>query len=107
MLYWCSCMVFTLYFRVDPNHGQPDTIHSLKKKDNMHKAVLILVMMISTILVGCETVRQIQTGCFGYWEGSGGHKRGTRLDNQNNAKPYRQCVDENPPHQNTEQKPYG
>ena len=100
-------MVFTLYFRVDPNHGQPDTIHSLKKRDNMHKAVLILVMMISTILVGCEAVKQIRTGCYGYWEGSGGYQRGTRLDNQNNTKPYRQCVDENPPHGNTEQKPYG
>ena len=104
MLYWCSCMVFTLYFRVDPNHGQPDTIHSIKKKDNMHKAVLILVMM-STIFVGCEAVRQ--AGCYGYWEGTGGHQRGTRLSNQNNIKPYRQCVDENPPHGNTEQKPYG
>ena len=100
-------MVFTLYFRVDPNHGQPDTIHSPKKKDNMHKAVLILVMMVSTILVGCEAVKQIRTGCYGYWEGSGGYQRGTRLDNQNNSKPYRQCVDENPPHGNTEQKPYG
>ena len=100
-------MIFTLYFRVDPNHGQPDTIHSFKKRDNMHKAVLILVMMISTILVGCEAVKQIRTGCYGYWEGSGGYQRGTRLDNQNNTKPYRQCVDENPPHGNTEQKPYG
>jgi len=73
----------------------------------MHKAVLILVMMVSTILVGCEAVKQIRTGCYGYWEGSGGHQRGTRLDNQNNTKPYRQCVDKNPPHGNTEQKPYG
>jgi len=99
-------MVFTLYFRVDPNHGQPDTIHSLKKRDNMHKAVLILVMMISTILVGCEAVRQIQTGCYGYWEDDG-MKRGTRGSRKTFPKPYRQCVDKNPPHSNTEQKPYG
>ena len=100
-------MVFTLYFRVDPNHGQPDTIHSLKKKDNMHKAVLILVMMISTILVGCEAVRQIQTGCYGYWEDSGSMKRGTRGSKKTFAKPYRQCVEKSAPHRNTEQKPYG
>ena len=73
----------------------------------MHKALLILVMMISTMFVGCEAVRQIQTGCFGYWEGTSGHQRGTRLSNRNNTNPYRQCVDENPPYQNTEKKPYG
>ena len=73
----------------------------------MYKAVLILVIMLSTMFVGCETVRQIRTGCYGYWEGTGGHQRGTRLDNQNNAHPYRQCVDKNPPHSDTEKRPYG
>ena len=71
----------------------------------MNKTLLILVM--STMFVGCEAVRQIQTGCFGYWEGSASHSRGTRLDNQNYSKPYRQCVDKKPPHKNTEKRPYG
>ena len=73
----------------------------------MHKAVLILVMMISTILVGCEAVRQIQTGCYGYWENTTGPKRGTRLDNQNTVNPYMQCVEKSAPHRNTEKRPYG
>jgi hypothetical protein len=72
----------------------------------MHKAVLILVIMISTILVGCEAVRQIQTGCYGYWEDSG-MKRGTRGTRKDFSKPYRQCVEKSAPHRNTEQKPYG
>ena len=71
----------------------------------MHKAVLILVMMISTILVGCESIRQAK-GCFGYWEDSG-MKRGTRGTRKDFPKPYRQCVDENSPHSNLEKKPYG
>ena len=73
----------------------------------MHKSVLIFVMMMTLMFVGCETVRQVKAGCFGYWMGTEGHKRGTRIDNQNNANPYRQCVDKNPPHRNTEKKPYG
>ena len=73
----------------------------------MHKAVLIFVMMMTWMFVGCETVRQVKEGCFGYWMGTEGYKRGTRLDNQNNANPYRQCVDENAPHANLEKRPYG
>ena len=61
--------------------------------------------MMSTIFVGCEAVRQ--AGCYGYWEGTGGYQRGTIPSNQNNIKPYRQCVDKNPPHGNTEKRPYG
>lgn len=72
----------------------------------MHKAVLILVMMMSTIFVGCEAVRQIQTGCYGYWEDSS-MKRGTRGTRKDFSKPYRQCVEKSAPHRNTEQKPYG
>jgi hypothetical protein len=72
----------------------------------MHKAVLILVMMMSTIFVGCEAVRQIQTGCYGYWEDIG-MKRGTRGTRKDFSKPYRQCVEKSAPHRNTEQKPYG
>jgi hypothetical protein len=70
----------------------------------MHKIVLIFVM-VSAIFVGCETVKQAG-GCYGFWENSD-LKRGTRLDNQNNSKPYRQCVEEIPPHRNLEKRPYG
>ena len=63
--------------------------------------------MMTLMFVGCETISQIQTGCYGYWEGTGGHKRGTRLDNQNNANPYRQCVEKSAPYRNTEKRPYG
>ena len=73
----------------------------------MHKAVLIFVMMMTWMFVGCETVRQVKAGCWGYWINNEGHKRGTRLDNQNNNRPMRQCVDENFPHQDTEKRPYG
>ena len=61
--------------------------------------------MMTAMFVGCEAVRQ--AGCYGFWEGIDGHKRGTRIDNQNNSRPYRQCVDKNPPHKNTEKRPYG
>jgi len=71
----------------------------------MHKAVLIFVML-SLMFVGCEAVRQIQTGCYGYWEDSG-MKRGTRGTRKDFSKPYRQCVEKSAPHRNTEQKPYG
>jgi|TARA_B100000787_G_scaffold96997_1_gene71580 uncharacterized protein YceK len=73
----------------------------------MHKSVLIFVMMMTLMFVGCETVRQVKAGCWGYWIHNEGHKRGTRLDNQNNNRPMRQCVDENFPHQDTEKRPYG
>ena len=67
--------------------------------------LLFVLIMASTMFVGCETVHQIK-GCFGYWENSN-LKRGTRLDNQNNSKPYRQCVEEIPPYRNLEKRPYG
>jgi|TARA_R110002096_G_scaffold118384_1_gene256304 hypothetical protein len=71
----------------------------------MYKVVLILVVMMSTIFVGCESIRQAK-GCFGYWEDSG-MKRGTRGTRKDYPKPYRQCVDENSPHSNLEKRPYG
>ncbi len=46
-------------------------------------------------------------GCWGYWEKERGLKRGTRLHNQNYTKPYRQCVDETPPHIDLDKRPYG
>ena len=36
---------------------------------------------------------------FGYWEDDG-PQRGTLLKNRNNMHPYRQCVEETPPHRN-------
>ena len=45
-------------------------------------------------------------GCWGYWM-SGGPKRGTLEKNKFNKHPYRQCVDEHFPHQDTEQRSHG
>ncbi len=63
----------------------------------MNKIVLIFVML-SLMFAGCESIRQAK-GCFGYWEDSG-MKRGTRGTRKDFSKPYRQCVDTNPPHGN-------
>ena len=75
-------------------------------------------MMATSMVVGCEAVRQ--AGCYGYWvkgpghhwiesndNGRSGHKRGTRWSNKFNKQPYRQCVDENVPYKNLEKRPYG
>jgi hypothetical protein len=70
----------------------------------MNKIVLIFVML-SLMFAGCESIRQAK-GCFGYWEDSG-MKKGTRGTRKDFSKPYRQCVDTNPPHGNIETKPYG
>ena len=74
----------------------------------MKQLLLIFVMVATSIIVGCETVRQVKAGCWGHWvESNDGHKRGTRWSNRNNVRPYRQCVDKNPPHIDTEKRPYG
>jgi|TARA_B110000977_G_scaffold71165_1_gene96555 hypothetical protein len=70
----------------------------------MNKIVLIFAML-SLMFAGCESIRQAK-GCFGYWEDSG-MKKGTRGTRKDFSKPYRQCVDTNPPHGNIETKPYG
>ena len=45
----------------------------------MKKLLLIFVMIAIWMFAGCETVRQIKAGCYGYWVQSGaGHKRGNR-----------------------------
>ena len=72
--------------------------------------LLIFVMMATWMVVGCETIRQ--AGCFGHWvehtDGSrSGHKKGTIWSNRHNVTPYRQCVDENPPHLDTERRSHG
>jgi len=76
------------------------------------KLLLIFVMMATWMVVGCETVRQVKAGCWGRWVGHAdgsrsGHKKGTIWSNRHNTTPYRQCVDENPPHKDLERRPYG
>jgi len=72
----------------------------------MKKLLLIFIMMATWMVVGCEAVRQ--AGCYGYWVHSGdGHKRGTRWSNQNNDRPFRQCVENAPPYKNTEKRSHG
>ena len=63
--------------------------------------------MATWMVVGCETVRQVKAGCWGYWMYSDGHTRGTIWSNRNSNRPYRQCVDKHFPHQNTERRPFG
>ena len=66
---------------------------------------IIFIMMATWMLFGC-TPRMDSNGCFGYWYDPG-LKRGTLLKNQNYVNPYRQCVEHDAPHKNTERKPYG
>jgi uncharacterized protein YxeA len=74
----------------------------------MKKLLLIFVMIAIWMFAGCETVRQIKAGCYGYWVQSGdGHKRGTRWSNKSSSRPYRQCVENNAPYKNTETRPHG
>jgi len=55
------------------------------------------LILLCFFLVGCSP--KTTKGCFGFdvdekpW-------RGTRLDNRNYVKPYRQCVEISPPHKN-------
>ena len=65
-------------------------------------------MIATGMVAGCETVRQVKSGCYGFWvENSEGHKRGTRWSNRENLRPYRQCVDQESPHLDKERRPYG
>ena len=74
----------------------------------MKKLLLIIIMMATWMVVGCETVRQVKAGCLGYWiESNDGHKRGTRWSNRNNTRPYRQCVENEAPYPNTEKRSHG
>ena len=57
------------------------------------------------MVTGCST---ITGGCFGHWVENGGLKRGTiSWKNADYSKPYRQCVEKEAPHKNTEKIPYG
>ena len=60
--------------------------------------------MATWMVVGCST---IQNGCYGFWQDEG-LKRGTiPWKNADYSIPYRQCVEEEAPHKNTEKRPYG
>ena len=67
----------------------------------MKKLLLIFIMMATWIVVSCTTTQVNESGCWGFWK-SGGPKRGTIEKKKFNTHPVRQCVDENPPHQDTE-----
>ena len=65
---------------------------------------IVFIMMATWMVTGCST---ITGGCFGHWV-DGGLKRGTiSWKNADYSKPYRQCVEKEAPHKNTERKPYG
>jgi hypothetical protein len=72
----------------------------IKIKGYMQR-VLIAIIMVTWMFVGCETIRQVKVGCYGHWVNDG-IQRGSRPLNRNAKKPYYQCVDENPPHNNKE-----
>jgi hypothetical protein len=75
------------------------------------KKLLFVVIMIATwmVVIGCETTTGSGSGCYGFWEDNlRGLKRGTiSWKNANYKRPYRQCVEKEAPHKNTERKPYG
>ena len=73
----------------------------------MKKLLLIFIMMATWIVVSCTSTTQVNgSGCWGFWK-SDGPKRGTIEKKKFNKHPYRQCVDENPPHQDTDTRTYG
>ena len=67
---------------------------------------LVCIMLTWMVIGGCTTTSD---GCYGFWEkNKDGLQRGTRAGwNTDYKKPYRQCVDENPPHLNKERRPNG
>ena len=68
------------------------------------RLLLIFIMMATWMVTGCSS---ITGGCFGHWVDDG-LKRGTiSWKNADYSKPYRQCVEKEAPHKNTERKPYG
>ncbi len=67
--------------------------------------LLIFIMMATWTVVGC-TPRLDINGCWGYTYDPG-LKRGTLPKNRTHVTPYRQCVDEEFPHQDLERRPNG
>ena len=72
----------------------------------MKKLLLLFVMMATWMVVSCATQTIGNGGFFGFWK-SNGPKRGTLEKNKFHKHPYRQCVDEIPPHKDLERRPYG
>jgi len=73
----------------------------------MKRLLLIFIMMATWMVVSCTTTSQ--EGCYGFWEHNRwGMKRGTIVGkNADYKRPYRQCVEKEEPHKNTEKRPYG
>jgi len=71
------------------------------------KLSLWFIMVTTWIFVigGCTPILDAN-GCWGYTYDPG-LKRGTLLKNQNYVSPYRQCVDENYPHQDLDRRSNG
>ena len=73
----------------------------------MQKLLLSFIMMATWMVVSCTTTSQ--KGCYGFWKDNRwGMKRGTIVGkNADYKRPYRQCVEEEPPHKDLERRPYG
>jgi len=72
----------------------------------LRRLLLIFIMMATWMVVSCTPTG---TGCYGYWEYNRmGLQRGTIVGkNTDYKRPYRQCVEKDSPHKNTEKRPYG
>ena len=72
----------------------------------MKRLSIIFIMMATWMVVSCTTT---QEGCYGFWEHNRwGMKRGTIVGkNADYKRPYRQCVEKEEPHKNTERRPWG
>ena len=64
---------------------------------------LLLVFIMATWIVGCETSI---IGCYGHWVKGPGHHRGTRTLLKDAHLPYYQCVDENNKGNNLKERRY-
>jgi len=73
----------------------------------MQKLLLSFIIMATWMVVSCTTTSQ--KGCYGFWQDNQwGMKRGTIVGkNADYKRPYRQCVEEEPPHKDLERRPYG
>ena len=70
-------------------------------------SLLVFVMMVTWIVASCSTTTTSK-GCFGFEvSNKWGLQRGTIVGkNTNYTKPYRQCVEKDAPHRNTEKRTY-
>jgi len=70
-------------------------------------SLLVFVMMATWMVTSCSTTTS--KGRYGFWnDNRWGMKRGTIVGkNTDYKRPYRQCVEEEPPHKDLERRPYG